>query len=66
MQEGTIVNLTDKGYGFIHAEGIEKDIFFHSRELVNAAYDSLNKGDRVSFELNEDEKGKNATTVTKI
>ncbi|MDZ4227081.1 MAG: cold shock domain-containing protein, partial [Patescibacteria group bacterium] len=34
MQEGTIARLTDKGFGFIKIEGQEKDLFFHSNELV--------------------------------
>lgn len=31
MQEGTIVGLTDKGFGFIRREGQEKDLFPHER-----------------------------------
>ena len=49
MQEGTIARLTDKGFGFIKVEGQEKDLFFHSNELVNAKYDELREGDKVSF-----------------
>ncbi|MFA5830554.1 MAG: cold shock domain-containing protein, partial [Candidatus Paceibacterota bacterium] len=33
MQQGTIVRITDRGFGFIAREGGEKDIFFHSNEL---------------------------------
>jgi len=66
MQEGTIAGLTDKGFGFIHVEGQEKDIFFHANELVDTAFDSLQKGDRVRFEIGEDQKGQHATGVTKI
>ncbi len=65
MKEGTIVGLTDKGFGFIHVEGMEKDIFFHSRELVGVEFDSLQKGDVVRFEIGEDQKGQHATGVTK-
>ncbi|MEK7087702.1 MAG: cold shock domain-containing protein, partial [Patescibacteria group bacterium] len=28
---GTIKKLTDKGFGFITAEGLSKDLFFHSK-----------------------------------
>lgn len=65
MKEGTIVGLTDKGFGFIHIEGQGKDIFFHSRELVDVAYESLQKGDRVRFEIGEDQKGHHAIHVMK-
>ena len=65
MKEGTIVGVTDRGFGFIHIEGQEKDIFFHSRELVDVAFEALEKGDRVRFEIGEDEKGQHATRVMK-
>jgi CspA family cold shock protein len=66
MKEGTIVNLTDKGFGFIKADGMDKDLFFHSNELLNVAFDSLQKGDKVSFEVAESPKGLNAVQVSKI
>jgi CspA family cold shock protein len=66
MKEGTIVNLTDRGFGFIKVDGMDKELFFHSNELVGVAFDSLQKGDKVSFEISESEKGPNATKVTKI
>lgn len=66
MQEGTIAGLTDKGFGFIKIEGAEKDLFFHSNELIDVAFDSLRVGDKVSFEMAEGPKGPNATKVSKI
>jgi CspA family cold shock protein len=66
MQEGTIVALTDKGFGFIKREGQEKDLFFHSNELVNISFDELREGDKVSFEVGEGPKGPNAIKVSKI
>ena len=66
MQEGTIARLTDKGFGFIKVEGQEKDLFFHSNELVNAKYDELREGDKVSFEIGESPKGPNAIKVSRI
>ena len=64
--EGTIKNLTDKGFGFITVEGEEKDLFFHSNELQGVAYDDLKVGDKVSFEKADSPKGPNATQVTRI
>ena len=38
---GTIKKLTDKGFGFIAAEGLQKDIFFHSKGLVGVQFSDL-------------------------
>jgi CspA family cold shock protein len=66
MQEGTIARLTDKGFGFISREGQEKDLFFHSNELMNVKFDELREGDKVSFEVGESPKGPNAIKVSRI
>ena len=66
LQQGIIARLTDKGFGFITREGEEKDLFFHSNELVGVAYDDLNEGDKVSFEVGEGPKGPNAVKVTLV
>ena len=66
MQEGTIARLTDKGFGFISREGQEKDLFFHSKELVNVSFDALREGDKVSFEVAEGPKEPNATKVSRV
>lgn len=60
---GTIKKLTDRGFGFITGEGLEKDLFFHSNSLVGATFEDLNEGDAVSFETEESPKGLNATNV---
>ncbi|MBU0998962.1 MAG: cold shock domain-containing protein [Candidatus Paceibacterota bacterium] len=60
---GTIKRLTDKGFGFITAEGLAKDLFFHSNSLVGVTFDELKEGDTVSFETEESPKGLNATNV---
>jgi CspA family cold shock protein len=64
--EGTIKNLTDKGFGFITVDGEEKDLFFHSNELKGVSFDELKAGDRVSFEKGESPKGPNAVNVSRI
>ena len=63
MQTGTIAGLTDKGFGFIKREGEEKDLFFHSQGLVDVAFDDLQVGDTVSFEVEQAEKGPRAINV---
>jgi CspA family cold shock protein len=65
MQQGKITRLTDRGFGFIAQEGVEKDLFFHSTELKNVQFDELNEGDEVTFEVAEGPKGLNAVNVNK-
>ncbi|PIZ95026.1 MAG: cold-shock protein [Candidatus Magasanikbacteria bacterium CG_4_10_14_0_2_um_filter_37_12] len=66
MQQGIIARLTDKGFGFISREGEEKDLFFHSSELVDVEYNDLREGDKVEFEVAEGPKGLNAVKVSRI
>lgn len=60
---GIIKKLTDRGFGFIGAEGQEKDLFFHGKSLVGAQFDDLREGDAVTFEIEQSEKGPNAVNV---
>lgn len=66
MQEGTIARLTDKGFGFISREGEDKDLFFHSNELVGVKYEELREGDRLTFEVANGPKGPNAVKVSLV
>ena len=66
MQKGTIVNVTQKGFGFIAIEGQEKEVFFHANELQNVQFNELNKGDEVTFEVAEGQKGPNAVNINKV
>ncbi len=64
MQSGTIKRLTDKGFGFIEAEGYEKDLFFHASGLSDGMqFNELREGDKVEFEVEETQKGLNAVNV---
>jgi cold shock protein len=66
MQQGTIKRLTDRGFGFIAVEGSDKDLFFHSKELVGVEFNDLKEGDKVQFEVGESPKGPNATQVSRV
>src|SRR3989344_4494087 len=48
---GTIKTKTDKGFGFISREGEEKDLFFHSNDLVGVTFDELQIGAAVTFDI---------------
>lgn len=60
---GKIKTLTEKGFGFITIEGQAKDLFFHSKSLVDVTYDELRVGDTLSFEIVSGEKGPAAENV---
>ena len=61
---GTIKKMvSEKGFGFITAEGLQKDLFFHSNSLVGVTFDELKEGDTVSFETEQSPKGLNAVNV---
>lgn len=66
MQQGIVAKKTDKGFGFIKRDGESKDLFFHSKELTNIAFDDLQEGDTVSFEVGDSPKGPNAVNVSKV
>ena len=57
-----------KGFGFIPPDDGGKDVFIHASALEAAGIRSLNEGDRVSFVLEDDRKGrgKQAGQVKKI
>ena len=47
----------DKGYGFIQPDEGSKDVFVHISALERAGISTLNDGQKVRYEL-EDQKGK--------
>ena len=47
-----------KGYGFISPADGSKDVFVHVSALERAGIRSLNEGDKVSFILEDDRKGR--------
>ena len=49
---------TAKGFGFITTENGGKDVFVHATALEAAGIRSLNEGDRVSFVLEDDRRGR--------
>lgn len=51
-----------KGYGFIEREE-GPDVFVHYSGIIGEGFKSLEEGDQVTFEVEENEKGPNAVNV---
>lgn len=49
---------SDKGYGFIAPEGGGNDAFVHITAVERAGMSTLEKDQRVSYELEQDRRGK--------
>jgi CspA family cold shock protein len=47
-----------RGFGFIAPEGGDKDVFVHASALERSGVASLNEGDKVSFEIEDDTRGR--------
>ena len=59
MNNGTVKFYnTQKGFGFIQPDDGEKDVFVHATALEAAGISSLNEGDKVTFVLEDDRKGR--------
>ncbi|ASK79721.1 cold-shock protein [Paraphotobacterium marinum] len=52
-----------KGFGFITQNENQPDIFVHFRAIQKEGFKSLNEGDKVSFKIENGEKGLQATEV---
>ncbi len=65
-QNGTVKFFNQsKGYGFIEPEDGKKDVFVHVTALERSGVASLNEGDKVSFEVEDDPRGR-GQQVSKI
>ena len=65
MASGTVKWFnTAKGFGFIQPDDGGSDVFVHISALAQAGLDSLNEGDQVDYELEQDRRsGKLAATA---
>jgi CspA family cold shock protein len=63
MMNGTVKWFdSKKGYGFIAGED-GADVFVHYSGIVIDGYKELHEGETVSFDVDEDSKGKHAINV---
>jgi CspA family cold shock protein len=47
-----------KGFGFVQPSDGGKDVFVHATALERAGIHGLNEGDKISFVLEDDRKGR--------
>ncbi len=64
MITGTVKWFNEsKGYGFISREDGEKDVFVHHSAIVGSGFKNLTEGQRVTFDVEQGQKGPSATNV---
>lgn len=64
MATGTVKWFNDaKGYGFITPDDGGEDLFAHFSAIKMDGFKTLKQGQRVTFDLKEGEKGKQADNI---
>jgi CspA family cold shock protein len=66
MTNGTVKWFNErKGFGFIERED-GNDVFVHHSAIIAEGFKSLNEGDRVTFDIEQGQKGPAAANVKVI
>ncbi len=47
-----------KGYGFVQPEDGSKDVFIHASALERAGISGINEGDKITFVVEDDRRGR--------
>jgi cold shock protein len=66
-QTGTVKFFnTERGYGFIKPDDGGRDVFVHITAVEQAGLKGLNEGQRISFDVEPDKKGKGPKAVNLV
>ena len=57
---------TERGYGFIKPDDGGRDVFVHITAVEQAGMKTLNEGQRISFDVEPDKKGKGPKAVNLV
>jgi CspA family cold shock protein len=67
MPIGTVKFFNDsKGYGFIQPDGSGNDAFVHITAVESAGMNSLRENQRISYDLEQDKRGKMSAVNLKL
>ena len=67
MATGTVKWFNaQKGYGFIQPESGSKDVFVHISAVERAGLSTLKEGQKISFDVEPDNKGKGPKAVNLV
>ncbi|AWE07182.1 cold-shock protein [Lysinibacillus sp. 2017] len=66
MTQGTVKWFNaEKGFGFIEVEG-GNDVFAHFSAIQGDGFKSLDEGQKVEFEVEDGQRGPQATNIVKL